>query len=151
MVFFSPEPACLQSGRHISLLWMPEGQKPGAETLGPWTGSAKQRVCPTHGRHEEQLKEHTSSAVPALPVVGWGLQCRRHFCSVESLEHHLQIIRSSLNAFAEVLWSMHPHFHCCSLKPNNGNVSTQEHLLPSFPLEQVFLGSDLQWKEGRKK
>lgn len=48
--------------------------------LGPWAGSAKQRVCPMHGRHGEQLKEHAGSALPALPVVGWGLQCQRRFC-----------------------------------------------------------------------
>lgn len=73
MVFLSPEPTRLQSGRRISLLWMPGGQKPGAETLVLRTGSAKRRVCPVWRRHEEQLKEHASSAAPAFAHCGLGL------------------------------------------------------------------------------
>lgn len=39
------------------------------------------RGCaPYMGVMRSRLKEHAGSAVPALPVVGWGLQCQRHFC-----------------------------------------------------------------------
>lgn len=34
--------------------------------------------------------------------------------------------------------------------PNNGNVSAHQQLLPSFPLEQVFLDSHLKWKQNTK-
>lgn len=132
-----------QSDQHISLLGMPGGQRPGAETLGPWPGRARQRVCPVHGRHEEQLKEHASSAAPALPVVGWGLQCRRHVCLCRVSRASLTNNQVFPECFRRDALEHTPTFSpAAAFTPNS--VSAHQQLLPIFPLEQVSLDSHLK-------
>lgn len=97
-----------------------------------------------HRRHGEQLKEHAGSAAPALPVVGWGLQCQRHFClcgvSGASLMNN--------EIFPECFrWDAREHaptFPLLQPSPQTMGMSAHQQLFHSFVLEQLFLESHLK-------
>lgn len=108
--------------------------------LSPWAGSVLSLLSVYRA---EGVPCTRASQRAAEGTHKFGSTCFAHcglgLASVESLEHHLRIIRSSLNAFTEMPGACTRIFTAAAFTPNNGNVSAHQQLLPSFPLEQVFL------------
>lgn len=151
MVFFSLEPTCLRSGRHFSLLWMPEGQEAGWGSWVPGLQVPSRGCAPCTGVTGSSWRNTQVRHCRLCPLWVGACNARGAFASEESLEHHIWMMRSSLNACAGMLGSTRPHFHCCSLHPKQWGCLCSPAVFPQLCFRTAISRESPKMEKKKKK